>query len=270
MMKTKDVLKILVLFFISAVTLFGFQNCGNVKIQEKELPSEPSIQAKGISGKICTSDEAVSSVSRYQLNHFVILNLTAVTKDAVVESDSNVNGVADKAENNLNEIPPIRLSNSDADSDGIPDFIEEIRSMKQSENDLFVDGSDQDDIHNLQELIQGSDPTSSNLPAELNLYGVGEISADPDCHQSQQTYQFNIESLQRVSVPAFVDSVNNGETSLSHEDDENVFLVYAHLLPERVTQQDKKLFKIFKVKKDDKDFFLDLKINDYSELPAPQ
>lgn len=270
MIKLKDLFKVMSLFAVSLLTLFAFQNCGNVKIQEKELPSEPSVQAKGISGKICTSDQAVSSVSRFQLNHFVILNLTAVTKDSAIEPDSNVNGVADRLENNLNEIPPIKISNSDLDSDGIPDFIEEIRGMKQSENDLFIDGSDQDGINNLEELITGTDPTSTSIPFEQNLYAVAEISADPDCDQSQQTYQFNIENLQRVSVASFNDSVNSGETSLSHEQDENVFLIYAHLLPERVTQADKKIFKIFKIKKEDKDFFLDLKISDYSNLPISQ
>lgn len=268
MMQIKDILKIIMLFGVSALTLFGFQNCGNVKVLEKPLLVEPSVQAKGISGKICTSDQAVSSVSRYQLNHFVIINLTAVTKDSTIEADTNVNGVADRVENNLNDIPPIRVSNSDTDSDGIPDFIEEIRGMKQSENDLYVDGSDQDGENNLEELIKGTDPTSSNVPHELNLYGVGEISADSECDPSQKTYQFNIENLQRVALPSFNDSVNSGETSLSHEQDENVFLIYAHLLPERVTESDKKLFKIFRVKKTDKDFYLDLKINDYGELPA--
>ncbi|MEQ1723524.1 MAG: hypothetical protein ABL930_10140 [Pseudobdellovibrio sp.] len=271
MMKIKDVFKIVLLFSISAVTLLGFQNCGNVKIEQPSVVTPPSVQAKGISGKICTSDQKVSDVSRYELNHFIIVNLTAVVTNSTIEADSNVNGAADKIENNLTDIPTIALTNNDTDSDGIPDFIEEIRGMKQSENDLYVDGSDQDGLNNLEELTKGSDPTSGSQPPELNLYSVAEIpmNSEDNCDPSQKLYQFNVENLQRISLEALNDTTNAGDTSLSHAKDENVFLIYVHLLPDRITEPDKKLFKIFRVKKLDTEFLLDLKTNEYSELPSP-
>lgn len=250
------------------VTLLFFQNCGNVKVQAPEAPAQPSIQAKGISGKICASTSPVTTVSRYELTHFVIVNMTALTKNSALEADSNANGIVDRIESNLNEIPPIKISKTDTDADGIPDFIEEVRGMSQKTDDLFIDGTDGDGKFNLQELIEGSDPTSADSPPELNLYKLTEISAEDGCDKSQKTYQFNIENLQRVSVAPLIDSTNSGEASLSHEKDENVFLVYALLTPDRVTEKPQKLYKIFKVKKDDKDFFLEMKISDYLELPA--
>lgn len=269
-MKKHSQLHIIIIFFIlSAVSLFSFQNCGNVNVQTLQVPPQPSIQAKGISGKICTSTKPVTTASRYELNHFVIVNMTAVTKNSTIEPDSNVNGVADRIESNLSDIATIKISNTDTDSDGIPDFIEEIRGMSQSLEDLYVEGTDQDGLFNYEELVQGSDPTSAAPPPELNLYTIAEISKDSGCDVSQKTYQFNIQNLQRVSLAPLNDTVNLNETSLNHDQDENVYLIYAHLVPERITEPEKKLFKIFKIKKNDTEFFLDLNIGDYAELPAP-
>lgn len=251
------------------ITLFFFQNCGNVKVQTAEPPPQPSIQAKGISGKICASNSPVTSVSRYELTHFVIVNMTALTKNSAIEADANSNGIIDRIESNPNEIPPIKISKTDTDGDGIPDFIEEVRGMSQKTDDLFIDGTDGDGKFNLHELIVGSDPTSADSPPELNLYNVTEVNAEPGCDSSQKTYQFNIENLQRVALTPLTDTTNSGEASLSHEKDENVFLVYALLVPDRVTEPSRKLYKIFKVKKDDTEFFLELNFSDYSELPAP-
>ncbi len=248
--------------------MLSFQNCGNVSVEMLKAPVEPTIQAKGISGDLCSSPLPVSQVSRYNLDRFLILNLTALSKDAVIETDSNINGVLDRIETNPIDIPTIKISSADTDADGVPDFIEEIRGLTSNRDDLFEDGSDQDAVLNLEELKLGTDPTSRLNPSELNRYSVTNTASVSGCDNSQKSYRFTIENLQRISISSHNDSVNTGVAVLSHDTDENVFLIYAHFQPERVTEPDRKLFKIFKVKKADADFYLDLKASDFSELPA--
>lgn len=267
-MKLKRGITFIILIIFSLGTLVFFQNCSDVTaVKSKPPPPPPVVLPKGISGKVCTSNSAVADVSRYEVNRFVILNLTAFAKEEALLSDANMNGIDDSLESDMNAIPTIKLSNADTDEDGIPNFIEEIRGFSPSVKEMHIDGSDQDGVDNFNELVLGSDPSSALTPKELNLYSLDPIATETGCDPTQKLFKFKVEKLQRVELKAFTDVINPAETSISHEKDENVFLVYIHLVPDRITSPDKKLYKIFKFKKDDADVFLDFSVGDFNLLP---
>lgn len=233
-----------ILFFIAlpALLLF-FQNCDSVKINR--LSSTSAIaQAKFISGTFCQSFDK-NIVSSYQLSNFYIINLTANKFNGELFPDNDLDGSVDR-ETDYSNKTNVTVSNTDSDSDGIPDFIELLKGLNPNSDDANRDGIDLDGVLNARELQLGTDPNFKGDSPTIS-YTIKTSDETDGCGGGQQAYSFEIQNINLVHTKRFTDSVNVSINSLSHEDEENIILVLAKMSPEDTNKPSVFMAKLFKI-----------------------
>lgn len=221
--------------------IITFQQCSNVELLQES--SIVGLTANKLKGRFCFPYNA-DQYSNYKLSDLYIINLTLRAKSDALHPDSNMNGEIDSEE--ITGAKTVFVSKKDTDSDGLPDFIEKLKGLNPSRNDLNEDGYDLDEVSNKREIQLGTDPNSKNQTPEA-LYSVKEASDNSFCGDDQKAYTFEINQIPTVKTNAFSDSVNLANTlNLSHEKDENVYLIMAKVIPENTTNDTVFLTKLFK------------------------
>ncbi|HPI41907.1 MAG TPA: hypothetical protein PLJ21_13950, partial [Pseudobdellovibrionaceae bacterium] len=237
-------LKLKILGFSSlTVLLILYQQCSNIKLVQPVV--EPG--SNHISGKLCFPYDS-ETYSEYSLSEFYIINLTARKYKNSNQPDSNMNGVLDSLEtsDSLQAQSTIHVNELDLDKDGLPDFIENLKGLNPTRNDLEEDGFDLDGVTNKRELQRGTDPDFTSEDSEVN-YSLQEDLEASSCGVGQPSYSFEVKKIPVVNTSAFVDKINsNALTSLTHDEDENVFLILARMTPSNALNDIKYLAKFFK------------------------
>lgn len=229
---------IILIFLALAV---GYQQCSNVTLQQETAML--NLVPNKLSGRFCSQNDSTTH-SKYKLGDFYILNLTTRSFNGRLVADSNLNGVPD--DDDSNSINTVTLSALDSDVDGVPDFVEKLKGLNPSRNDLDEDGYDLDEVINKKELQLGSDPESQKVTPEI-IYTLQESTDTTECGNGQSAYTFNVTQIPSLANQEFTDPVNlNPDNNLSHLQNENIYLVLAKLLPENSANESLLLFKIFK------------------------
>lgn len=225
--------------------LFFFQNCGDVSV--KSLPSvqpQVTVEAKSISGAVCHAS-SVATHSAYRLADFYIINLSAHKFNGELYSDNDLDGMVDQ-DTDFSNGTTVEVSAIDSDEDGIPDFVEKLKSLNPNNKDADKDGVDLDSIVNRRELQLGTDPSFVGDEPSIN-YTVKSVVDTQGCGAGQPAYTFNIEKILLTHSKKFTDSTNSDPYSLSHDDHENVILVLAKLSPDNTRNPSVFMAKIFKL-----------------------
>lgn len=212
--------------------MIAFTNCSKVDLETaKGLNSA----AAGMQGVLCYPYNA-QDYTRYELSDFYLININALPVNGELSSDSNANGIADHLEQNLSEVPnTVRVSSLDTDEDGLPDFLEDLKGLDKTRSDADIDGIDNDGVINKRELQLGIDPhfpDQSSARTRFFVNYLGPENSPTGCGENQPAYSFNVQAIPTINTTSFIDTVNsNSKLSLSHEQNENVFMVLARMSP---------------------------------------
>lgn len=146
----------------------------------------------------------------------------------------------------------------DSDKDGIVDLLEIMFGTLPNRHDS-KDDPDHDGIVNGLEIQQGTNPTFSNSglsPTDLIDYVVRKENAGSSCDGDLWTV--TVDRLPLAGVQAYADPLNQESSvspALSHEDNENVIVVFLKLKPlAGYTGNNKILFKDFKINRSVQEF----------------
>lgn len=127
----------------------------------------------------------------------------------------------------------------DTDNDGLIDFVEVLKFMNPSDNELSQD-TDRDGMTNMQEILRGSDPLTpdANLPANLiNRYTVTQLPAAAGVCSSQSAkgYTVKVDTLQTATT---LDNSQNTKTPtyLKHGANEGVLYIGYRLVQSSSTE----------------------------------
>lgn len=117
----------------------------------------------------------------------------------------------------------------DADADGIPDFLEILKSTFVVNDDALSD-YDLDQKNNLKEVQEGTDVNSSDdqsIPPQhktsVRYWLSANTGANP-CAQGQKLYEFSVDNIPLLPVFAYT-AENEEEGYLSHSQNENIILL---------------------------------------------
>lgn len=224
-----------------------FQQCSNVQLTN-DLSQK--LSGAAFQGSFCFP-YSVKSFQRYQLGDFYALNLTTRNVMGKTKIDANMNGISDDQESNV-AAPTVRVNNVDTDNDGLPDFIETLKGLNPSQNELDQDGYDRDGVTNKKELQQGTDPEFYDLGAPITEYSIDTLESsaanDLTCGEGQSVYHFNISHINTQPMNAFSDTTNpEGAFNLSHAENENVILLLFRMKSDNVQLSDYFYAKILKI-----------------------
>lgn len=151
----------------------------------------------------------------------------------------------------------------DSDKDGIPDLVEILRATHPNVRDES-DDPDRDQILNSNEILRGTNPVFSDRNASMVTRVIASISkrTSEDC-VGGELWRIQAEQVPFVRVPAFRDPLEtllpSGALSLSHDQNENIVLIYLKLRPQ-IGQSGNPvvLFKGMKISQSTSDFSLDI------------
>lgn len=222
----------------SAFPLFGlvliltFQNCGDIGIHRIEYGTgEQASESPSLSGVFCHPESALD-VTKYTLTEFYAVNLDVRKFKGIQDLDQDMDGVLDHLQTTPMGANTVVVSPQDSDEDGLPDFVEVLKGLNPTSDDLLADGIDLDGVTNNEEVQLGTDPSAADSGQSEVSYTVNPLPGTAEgCGAGQKAYEFQVNRLPLLPTDAFTDSVNvvNPALSLSYAKNENVILLLAKM-----------------------------------------